>query len=395
MVFYAAKDNEKIKNLLARNVVEIIDKENLEKRLKRGEKLRIKLGIDPTGPKIHLGRAIALRKLKEFQELGHQVVLIIGDFTGLVGDASDKTSARPMLTEEQLKKNMADYRKQIGKILDVKKTEFRQNSEWLAKLNMKEIIHLASLFTVHQMIDRRNFKERFDAGQTIGLHEFLYPLLQGYDSAAIKADVELGGTDQLFNLKAGRKIQEFYGQPPQDIMTLEMLPGLDGEKMSTSRGNIINIADDPNEMYGKIMSMKDELIPEYFLRCTDLPEEAIKEKVAADFFQAKNNLAFEIVKMHHGENAAVKAGEYFRKTFREKKIPDEVPEIRLSGREELIDFLIKAGAVDSRSSFRRLIKEGAVEINQKILKNIHYLIKDQDVIRIGKKKFLKAVIKPH
>ena len=228
-------------------------------------------------PKIHLGRAVALWKLREFQDLGHQIVLIVGDFTGLVGDASDKKSGRPMLTEEQVKKNMAEYPKQIGKILDVKKVEFRQNSEWLSRLSMKDIIHLASIFTVHQMIDRRNFKERFENGQQIGLHEFLYPLLQGYDSVAIGADVELGGTDQLFNLKAGRKIQEFYKQESQDIMLLEMLPGLDGQKMSTTSGNIINISDEPKDIYGKVMSMKDDLIAEYFLRCTTLPQTEVKK----------------------------------------------------------------------------------------------------------------------
>ena len=234
----------KIKNLLERNVNGIINKERLSKELKSGRKLRIKLGIDPTGPEIHLGRAIALWKLKEFQDLGHQIVLIIGDFTGLIGDASDKKTGRPMLSEQEIKKNMAGYPKQVGKILDLKKTEFRRNSEWLVKLKIKDIIHLASLFTVHQMIDRRNFKERFKNSQAIGLHEFLYPLLQGYDSVAVGADVEIGGTDQLFNLKAGRKIQEFYKQKPQDIMTLEMVAGLDGQKMSTTSGNIINREND-------------------------------------------------------------------------------------------------------------------------------------------------------
>jgi len=258
------KTKDQIKILLERNVVDVVDRESLEKKLKN-KKLRIKLGIDPTGANLHLGRAIALRKLKNFQDLGHQIVLIIGDFTSLIGDASDKESRRPKLTKEQIGENMKNYRSQIGKILDVEKTEFRYNSEWLGKLNFEELLQLASLFTVQQLINRRNFKERFDGGNPIGFEEFMYPLMQGYDSVAVSADLELGGTDQLFNLMAGRKAQEFFGQPPQDIMTLEMLEGLDGRKMSTSYGNVINLTDEPDDMFGKVMSLKDELLIKYFL----------------------------------------------------------------------------------------------------------------------------------
>jgi len=388
----------KIKNLLERNVNGIINKERLSKELKSGRKLRIKLGIDPTGPEIHLGRAIALWKLKEFQDLGHQIVLIIGDFTGLIGDASDKKTGRPMLSEQEIKKNMAGYPKQVGKILDLKKTEFRRNSEWLVKLKIKDIIHLASLFTVHQMIDRRNFKERFKNSQAIGLHEFLYPLLQGYDSVAVGADVEIGGTDQLFNLKAGRKIQEFYKQKPQDIMTLEMVAGLDGQKMSTTSGNIINIADEPNDMYGKIMSVRDELIPEYFLRCVNLSQTEINETIkrlksgTPDYYKAKNNLAFELVKLYHSENAAVKAREYFVKTFQKKEMPKDAPEIKIKKSEELAGILIRAGLVPSKGEFRRLIKNGAVEIGGEKIKDIHYGVSMSVAVKVGKKKFLKIIL---
>ncbi len=393
------KKEEQIERLLTRNVVEIIDKDHLRKALKSGKKLRVKLGIDPTGPRIHLGRAVALWKLREFQDLGHQIVLIIGDFTGLVGDASDKRAARPMLTAEQLKENMATYPEQIGKVLDIKKVEFRYNREWLSKLTLKDAIYLSSLFTIHQMINRRNFKERFERGQKLGLHELLYPLLQGYDSVAIKADVEMGGTDQLFNLKAGREIQQFYGQEPQDIFMLEMLPGLDGQKMSTTAGNIINITDDPNEMYGKVMSMKDELISEYFLRCTNVSDKRIieirkgLEGKNPDPFKAKSDLAFEIANLYHGKAAAEKAREQFRKTFQEKEIPEDVPEVKIKKGERLADVLVEAGVVFSKSEFRRLVKEKAIEADGVPISDINFSVKDSGVVRVGKKRFLKILTK--
>ncbi|MBU0570184.1 tyrosine--tRNA ligase, partial [Patescibacteria group bacterium] len=256
--------SDKIEDLLNRNVEKIISKKHLFDLLKSKKKLRIKHGIDPTGPKIHLGRAIPLRKLKSFQDLGHQVVIIIGDFTAQIGDASDKHAMRQVLSEKQVKRNMKDYTKQIGKILDMDKVELRYNSEWLGKLSAKDLINLAMRFTAQQMIERRNFKERWDENKPIGFHELNYPLLQGYDSVAIKADVEIGGSDQLFNLGVGRVIQKMFSQKPQDVMLLKMLSGLDGRKMATSWGNIITIVDKSSDMYGKVMSIKDELITEYF-----------------------------------------------------------------------------------------------------------------------------------
>lgn len=392
-------EDEKIKRLFTRNVSEIINKNHLKQALKSGKKLRVKLGIDPTGPKIHLGRAVALWKLREFQDLGHQIILIIGDFTGLVGDASDKKSARPILTEEQLKNNMKEYPQQIGKILDFNKVEFHYNSEWLSKLSLKDTIYLASLFTIHQMINRRNFKERFESGKQLRLHELLYPLLQGYDSVAVKADIELGGTDQLFNLKAGRQIQEFYSQKPQDIFLLEMLPGLDGEKMSTTLSNVINITDEPNDMYGKIMSMKDELIPEYFLRCTLLGDREISKIISGiknksiDPFKAKGDLAFEIVSLYHDKNSAEKAKEYFKKTFQEKELPKNILEIHIKKGERLIEILLKEKIIFSKGVLRRLIKERAVEFNGTVLNDVRYEMKSSGVIRVGKKRFLKVTIK--
>ncbi len=259
----------------------------LKKRLLSGEKLRIKHGIDPTGSKIHIGRATQLWKLKAFQDLGHKIVLIIGDFTAQIGDASDKQAARKPLSEGEIRKNLKNYLKQIGKILDIKKTEAHYNSEWLKKMTVRDLLRLSMGFTAQQMIQRRNFKERWDQGKPIGLYELDYPLLQGYDSVAIKADLEIGGVDQLFNLQAGREIQKMFNQKPQDILTLKMLSGLDGRKMSTSWGNVINMIDFPNDMFGKMMSMHDEMIVDYFELCTKIPLAEI-EKIKRDYSKEKN-----------------------------------------------------------------------------------------------------------
>ncbi len=255
-------DSKKIEEILTRGVDEIFEKDSLLKKLQSGKQLRIKFGIDPTGPKIHIGRAVPFWKLRDFQNLGHKIVLIIGDFTATIGDASDKQSMRKPLTEKEIKENMEDYEKQIGKILDINKVEVRYNSEWFDKMKVKDFVSLQMLFTAQQTIQRRNFKERWNKGKAIGLHELDYPLFQGYDSVMVKADIEIGGADQLFNLQAGREVQKFFKQNPQDIMTFKMLNGLDGRKMSTSWGNIITIIDEPQDMFGKIMSVKDQLIDE-------------------------------------------------------------------------------------------------------------------------------------
>jgi len=263
MGFFKEKINtgpEKIKEVLTKGVSEVAVRENLEKRLASGEKLRVKLGIDPTGPNIHIGRAVVLWKLKEFQDLGHQIIFIVGDYTAQIGDPSDKFAKRPFLSEEEVVKNMKTYKEQLSRILDVSKVEWRKNSQWLSKLKPIELDRLADLFTVNQMLARRNFKERWEKNQEISLREFHYPLYQGYDSVMVKADVEIGGFDQLFNLLAGRKIQEYFDQPAQDILTTKMLFGLDGRKMATTWGNVLNINEKPGEMFGKIMSIKDDLI---------------------------------------------------------------------------------------------------------------------------------------
>lgn len=389
-----------IKELLTRGVEKIVDLDNLKNRLLAGEKLRVKLGIDPTGPNLHLGRAVQLWKLKEFQDLGHQVILIIGDFTALIGDASDKKAMRRVLTEDEVKKNMAGYTKQIGQILDLKKVEIQYNSKWLKKINIRDLINLAMRFTAQQMINRRNFKERWEQNKEIGLHELLYPLCQGYDSVAIKADVEVGGTDQTFNLMAGRKIQEIFGQKPQDVVILKMIEGLDGEKMSTSRGNVVNITDKPNEMFGKIMSMRDEMILKYFELCTRLPLveiNQIKEKLKAgeNPRDLKTQLAREIVKIYHGEKESEKAAKEFDKIFRKKEMPSDIPTFRLAATSyQLRDLLVKTKMAPSKSEAQRLIEQGAVKINNQVEKNWKKEIKIEGemTIQVGKRKFAKIGI---
>jgi len=395
-------DSKKIKEILERGIEQVIDKKNLLKKLKSGKKLRIKLGIDPTGPKIHLGRAIQLWKLRNFQDLGHQIVFIIGDFTGQIGDASDKQAMRKPLTEEEIKENLRTYKKQIGKILDLKKVEFHRNSEWLSKLKIKDFLSLAMSFTAQQMIQRRNFRERWEQNKPIGLHELSYPLLQGYDSVMIKADVEIGGFDQLFNLKMGREMQKIFGQPPQDIMTSQMLYGLDGRKMSTSWGNVINITDNPRNMYGKIMSMKDELIEDYLKLTTRFPLKKI-EKIKKDLKEEKLNpkeaksiLAKEIIKMYHSKKAGETAEKEFNRVFREKKLPLKIPVFKSSKKSlPILDLLTKANLASSKNEAKRLILQGGVSIR---IKNQELRIKDwrQDIklkngmiLQVGKRKFLK------
>ncbi len=393
-----AVNSQKIKDILERGVEQIIDKKNLLKKLKSGRKLRIKHGIDPTGPKIHIGRAIQFRKLKSFQDLGHQIVLIIGDFTAQIGDASDKQAMRKPLSEKEIKKNMKDYERQIGKILDMKKTEVRYNREWLNRLTVKELLSLAMNFSAQQMIQRRNFKERWEGGRPIGLHELTYPLFQGYDSFAIKADVEIGGADQLFNLKVGREIQKMFGQPVQDIMTLKMLSGLDGRKMSTSWGNMVTIVDKPNEMYGKIMSMRDEFIPKYFELCTDISLLEVK-KIKKDLLFKKVNprdikvkLAREIVTIYHGNKLALDAEKEFNKVFKEKKLPISMPAIPISQKSlNILNLLFKTKLVSSKAEAKRLIVQKGVRINNEVQTDWQKKIKIKKglVIQVGKRKFIK------
>ncbi len=392
---------EKIKNLLSRNVEEVIDRRHLESALKNGKKLRVKLGIDPTGEKIHIGRAVALWKLREFQELGHKIVLIIGDFTAQIGDPSDKLEKRPFLTKEQVKKNLRNYLPQIGKIIDLKKIEIRYNSDWLSKLDFRETAELAESFSVSQMLRRRAFRDRLEKGQDISLREFLYPLMQGYDSVAVKADVELGGTDQLFNLLAGREIQKSYGQRPQDIMTVQMLVGTDGRKMSTSWGNVINIVDSADEQFGKLMATHDKVIPDYFRLATRLSEPEIKKyekelKAGANPRNIKMILAKEIVALYHRREEAEKAAQKWEKVFSKKEISGAaIPELKLKSKKiSALDLVLAAGVVKSKSEGRRLIEQGAVEINGLVKNNSNEILTLESgaILKIGKRHFFRIKI---
>lgn len=391
---------KKIKEILERGTEDIVDKKHLEKALLSGKKLNIKLGIDPTGPKIHLGRATALLKLKDFQELGHKIILIIGNFTAQIGDASDKDSLRRPLTEDEIKKNLETYLIQIGKILDINKVQVCYNEQWLSVLKLRTLLSLSMNFTAQQMIQRRNFKERWEAGKPIGLHEMFYPILQGYDSVAVNADIEIGGFDQLFNLKIGREVQKFFGMEPQDIMTLKMIYGLDGRKMSTSWGNVINISDEPNLMFDKIMSLKDNLIINYFECCTRVPIEQVKkyEKALNDKKvnpkEIKKILARAIVSQFYSEEIALKAEAEFKKVAEKKELPSEIQKIIINETKlNILDLLIKLQLVKSKSEARRLVEQGGVkfifgnraEIKtdwQEIVK-----IKKGIVVQAGKKNF--------
>lgn len=387
-------DEQKIEEVLSRGVFEVIHRENLKKKLLSGKQLRIKLGIDPTSPNVHIGRSIPLLKLRDFQELGHQVVFIVGDFTGIIGDTSDKESERPMLTKEVIEENKKTYLAQVAKILDINAVEFRYNSEWLENLTYREIGEHADLFSVADFIARDNIKRRLDAGKRVSLREMLYPLMQGYDSVAVHADVELGGTDQRFNLLAGRTLQPHFGQEPQDILMMPLINGTDGRKMSSSYGNTINLLAPATDMFGKVMSMRDEELVTYFTMCTRVPlseVEKIKEELnnGANPRDLKIRLAYEITKMYHGEEGAREGEQYFTQTFQQKQVPDDVLEISGS----YIDELVAKEVVSSKTELRRLFEAGGVrdaETGEK-LTGLPDCVAAPRVLKIGKRRFVKLL----
>lgn len=384
--------------ILKRNVVDLISEEELLDRIKRKGKLRVKLGVDPSRPDLHLGHAVVLRKLREFQDLGHTVVLIIGDFTARIGDPSGRNETRPMLTKEEVLENAKTYQEQAFKILDPERTELRFNGEWLDRMTFADVIVLASKYTVARMLERDDFAKRFKEGIPIAVSEFLYPLAQAYDSVAIQADVELGGTDQLFNLLVGRKIQEEYGQEPQIVMTMPIIEGTDGKlKMSKSYGNYIAFNDTPEDMYGKLMSIPDELIIKYMRLLTDIPEEQIEE-YERKMKEGKINprdvkmvLAYEITRFFHGEENAKKAQEHFVKVFQRKELPDEMPVVELSQEMNIVDLLVKIGAVSSKSEAKRLVSQGGVYIDGERIEDIKFTVEPdgERVLRVGKRKFYR------
>lgn len=389
------EQEQKIDELLSRGVSEVIDREHLKKRLLAGEKLRVKFGIDPTSPNIHIGRAVPLLKLRDFQELGCEIVFIVGDFTGTIGDTSDKESERPMLDEETVRKNMETYTIQAAKILDLSGVEVQFNSTWLAKLDYREILLQADAFSLHEFISRENIRKRLDEGKRISLRELLYPLMQGHDSVVMKADVEVGGSDQWFNLLAGRKLQECAGQSPQDILTMGLILGTDGRKMSSSWGNTINLLDEPNDMFGKVMSIPDELIGSYFVHCTRVPMEEVGEITKADNPRdAKVRLAKEIVALYHGADEAAKAEEYFVNTFSKGEIPENIAEAKVEAGMKLVDLIVSLGFAGSKGDARRKIEQGGVELDGGKITDPNTVFdasSDGKVLKVGKKDFVKIV----
>jgi len=394
---------------LRKGAVDIIRVEELEKKLERsratGKPLTIKVGFDPSAPDLHLGHTVVLRKMKHFQDLGHRVVFVIGDFTGMIGDPTGQSKTRPALTKEQVQANAATYKKQVFKILHPKKTVVAFNSTWLAKLGAAGFITLAGKYTVARLLERDDFMKRYKAQQPIGLHEFMYPLAQGYDSVALEADVEMGGTDQTFNLLVGRDLMREYGLEPQVVLTLPLLEGTDGvEKMSKSLGNAIGIAESPREIFGKTMSLSDDLMWRYYTLCTDLTLrdiEALKGRVAAGEThpkQAKGELARRIVADFHGEEAATEAAAEFERIFARKETPDEVREVRLPSAAEPLwipKLLVSAGLAKSNGEARRLIEQGGVSLDGLRLSDPAATIAARPaashLFKVGKRHFVRVI----
>ena len=385
---------------LKRGAADIIPIEEFEERIKKGEKLRVKLGIDPTAPDIHLGFSVPLRKMRQFQDFGHTAVLVVGDFTAMIGDPSGRSKTRPPLTEEEVKKNMEQYKEQILKILKEDNLEFRYNSEWLGRLTSKDIIKLAAKTTVARILERDDFEKRMKENVPISLHEILYPLFQAYDSVAIRADVELGGTDQRFNHLLGRDLQREFGQRPQVVFLLPLLEGLDGKlKMSKSYGNYVGINEPPDQMFGKIMSIPDTLIMKYFTLCTDLDNEEL-EKIERSLKDKdvnprdiKLDLAETIVRMYHSETAAKKARENFIKVFSKRELPEDMEEVVYpEGERVWIVKVIRSITGLSSSDIRRVIKQGGLKIDgEKVTDTDLEITVDREyVIKFGKKTFFRV-----
>lgn len=390
--------------IIKRGTVEIIlEKEllhKLERSYKENKPLTVKAGFDPTAPDIHLGHTVLLEKMRQFQELGHRVVFLIGDFTGMIGDPSGKSETRKPLTREEVLENAKTYKEQIFKILDPERTVVEFNSNWFSKMNAEDLIRLASHYTVARMLERDDFKQRFLSQTPISIHEFIYPLIQGYDSVMLRADIELGGTDQKFNLVVGRELQKEYGQEPQVIITMPLLEGTDGvKKMSKSLGNYIGINEAPEDMFGKLMSINDELMLRYYELLSHISNEeleALKRGIkegSVHPMEAKERLSLEIVERYHGKEKALRAKEYFDRVIRKKDIPEDIPVHEIKGEEELwLPKVLKdSGLVKSSSEARRLIIQGAVEVNGEIIRDPDQrLPKGEYIIRVGKRRFLKV-----
>ena len=391
--------NEQIE-FIKKGTVDLIREEDLRKKLERsaktGKPLRVKLGADPTAPDIHLGHTVVIRKLKAFQELGHSAIFLIGAFTGMIGDPSGKNVTRPPLSKEEIEANAETYKTQIFKLLDPEKTEIRFNSEWMEQFTAMDFVRLAAKTTVKQILERDDFSKRLTEEKPIALHELLYPLVQGYDSVALEADIELGGTDQKFNLLMGRNLQREYEQEPQVILTTPLLEGLDGvNKMSKSLNNYIGIDESPNEMFGKMMSVSDDLMWRYYELLTDLtaPEIERMKTSGENPRNVKVNLAKLIIKDFHSHDAANKAEEEFNRRFVKKEIPDEIEETQIAtGNYKIVDVLVQMNLAASKGEARRLVEQGGVKIDGEKVSNVSAEIelKDEILMQVGKRKFLKV-----
>ena len=390
-------------NALIENCVDVVSREDLITRLRLGRPLRVKLGIDPSGPMLHLGHAVVLRKLRQFQDLGHEAILIVGDFTAEIGDPTGLSAARKPRTRDEIRADMQSYAEQAALILDIKRTKVAYNGDWLSPLTLADVIGLSSKITVARMLERDDFTKRFQSGSPIGLHEFLYPLTVAYDSVMVKADVELGGTEQLFNLLMGRRLQEESGQPAQICMTLPILEGTDGvQRMGKSLNNYIALRDEPSQMFGKVMSIPDALIVRYYRLATALPatEAARIERELANgttsLRDAKFKLAREIVSLYHGEAAAQKAQGHFEKTVVRKELPDDVPTFKLSGDGEnptVVKLLVSVGWAGSNREAQRLVEQGAIKIDGARVDDVRHAEKSWNgrVLQKGNHQFIKIV----
>ncbi len=394
--------NADIKRLLGRAVAEVIVEEEMVALLRSGRKLRLKEGLDPSAPDIHVGHAVVLRKLRQFQELGHQVILIVGDWTARIGDPSGASVTRPMLTAEQVRENADTYMEQFFKIVDKDKTEVRWQSEWFGKFDLADVIKLTSKFTVAQLLARDDFSSRYSSGRPIAVTELLYPLMQAYDSVAIQADVEFGGTDQKFNLLVGRELQSMTGQKPQQCFMTPLLVGTDGvQKMSQSLGNYIGIAEPPNEIYGKTMSINDDLILPYFELVTDVPDEELVEfrkhleNNTVNPMVLKKRLARELVTQFYDEKAVTQAEENFSRVVQNREVPDNIPTVQVpAANPDIRRLLVDNGLVPSMSQATRLYNQGALKVDGVRITNYNPPIRDGSVVQFGKLDYCKLIVPP-
>ncbi|MBT3835337.1 tyrosine--tRNA ligase [Candidatus Peribacteria bacterium] len=378
-------------SLLTRGVEKVIPKDLADKKLKSGKSLRLYLGIDPTGSKLHLGHSVPLRKLKQFADAGHHVIFLVGSFTAMIGDPSGQDKMREPLTKEDVEKNFESYKEQASKILDFNKdVEVVYNHEWLGKLSSAEMLNLTTHFTVQQMSQRDMFDKRLKKGDPVSVQEFLYPTLVAYDSVVLDVDFEVGGSDQEFNMLCGRTLQEKYGKREKFVLTTKLIEGTDGRKMSKSYENCVYLDDEPDDMYGKLMSINDNLISVYMECCTDLAISDQRSAISgAKAKKLKSELAHEIVRMYHNEEAADAAVENFDKVHKDKGIPEDIPEIKIEKGTLLVDALVSSGVCKSKSEARRNIEQGGVKIDDETVSSVEAIVEGECVVKVGKRKFLK------